>query len=107
MGYPAGYLPKDLYCLDSDYGTESELRDLLQLINSKGLRAMADIVINHRVANMQGSGGYYNRYDGSSMPWDENAVTADTGGHVRKTMIDRCTHNGHLLLQRVKYSAVI
>lgn len=78
---PQGYLPKDLYCLDSDYGTESELRDLLQLINTKGLRAMADIVINHRVANMQGSGGYYNRYDGSSMPWDENAVTADTGGH--------------------------
>ncbi|MCO5610370.1 hypothetical protein L7F22_064606 [Adiantum nelumboides] len=78
---PQGYLPKDLYCLDSDYGTESELRNVLQVINAKGLRAMADIVINHRVGNRQGAGGYYNRYDGSSMPWDENAVTADSGGH--------------------------
>lgn len=78
---PQGYLPKDLYCLDSDYGTENDLRNLLQLISSKGLRPMADIVINHRAANMQGSGGNYNRYDGSSMPWDEKAVTADTGGH--------------------------
>lgn len=78
---PQGYLPKDFYCLDSAYGSESELRSLLQIIRINGLRAMADIVINHRVGSTQGAGGYYNRYDGSSMPWDEKAVTADTGGH--------------------------
>ncbi|KAH7296165.1 hypothetical protein KP509_26G011800 [Ceratopteris richardii] len=78
---PQGYLPKDFYRLDSAYGTENELRSLIQVINSKGLRAMADIVINHRVANKQGAGGHYNRYDGSSMPWDETAITADSGGH--------------------------
>eukprot|EP00249_Psilotum_nudum_P022030 c28345_g1_i3 orf=72-1013(-) len=42
---------------------------------------MADIVINHRVGSTRGAGGLYNRYDGLSVPWDERAVTSDTGGH--------------------------
>lgn len=78
---PQGYLPKDLYCLNSAYGNENDLRSLLQVIHRSGLRAMADIVINHRVGSTQGAGGCYNRYDGLSLPWDERAVTSDTGGH--------------------------
>lgn len=46
------------------------------------VRAMADIVINHRVGTTQGHGGMYNRYDGIPLAWDERAVTACTGGKV-------------------------
>lgn len=46
------------------------------------VRAMADIVINHRVGTTQGHGGMYNRYDGIPLAWDERAVTSCTGGKV-------------------------
>lgn len=46
------------------------------------VRAMADIVINHRVGTTRGHGGMYNRYDGISLPWNEHAVTSCTGGLV-------------------------
>ena len=48
------------------------------------VRAMADIVINHRVGTTKGHGGTYNRYDGIPLPWDERAVTSCTGGLVTK-----------------------
>ena len=48
---------------------------------------MADIVINHRIGTTRGHGGMYNRYDGSSLPWDEHAVTSCTGGKVSDDMI--------------------
>lgn len=47
------------------------------------VRAMADIVINHRCGTTQGRGGMYNRYDGIPLSWDERAVTSDSGGLVR------------------------
>ena len=46
------------------------------------VRAMVDIVINHRCGTTQGHGGMYNRYDGIPLPWDEHAVTSCTGGLV-------------------------
>ena len=48
------------------------------------VRAMADIVINHRVGTTQGHGGMYNRYDGIPLSWDEHAVTVCTGGKVMR-----------------------
>lgn len=79
---PQGYLPRDLYSLNTAYGSEGELRNLLQTMHRRNLRAMADVVINHRIGSCQGIGGLYNRYDGMPMPWDEHAVTCDTGGLV-------------------------
>ncbi len=78
----SGYLPRDLYSLNTAYGSEGELRNLLQAMHRRNLRAMADVVINHRIGSCQGIGGLYNRYDGMPMPWDEHAVTCDTGGLV-------------------------
>ncbi|KAG6542753.1 hypothetical protein Mapa_015828 [Marchantia paleacea] len=75
-----GYLPKDLYSLNTAYGSESELKLLIQTIKDNNMKAMADIVINHRIGSTKGVGGIYNRYDGMPMPWDEHAVTCDTGG---------------------------
>lgn len=75
-----GYLPQDLYSLDSSYGSHLELNALLQKMNQHKVRTMADIVINHRVGTTQGHGGAYNRYDGIPLSWNEHAVTSCSGG---------------------------
>ncbi|GJP44214.1 hypothetical protein CLOM_g3598 [Closterium sp. NIES-68] len=49
-------------------------------VDASGVRVIADVVVNHRVGSQQGEGGQWTRYDGTSMPWDETAVTCDTGG---------------------------
>lgn len=79
-----GYLPQNLYSLNSKYGSEHLLKGLLQKMKQHKVRPMADIVINHRVGTTQGHGGMYNRYDGISLSWDEHAVTSCTGGLVMK-----------------------
>lgn len=78
----AGYTPQNLYSLSSKYGSERQLKALLQKMKQYKVRAMADIVINHRTGTTQGRGGTYNRFDGIPLPWDERAVTSDTGGLV-------------------------
>lgn len=85
---PDGYLPQNLYCLDSSYGSGQLLRDLLQKLRGHNIRPMADIVINHRVGTTQGHGGFYNRYDGIPIPWDEHAVTCCSGGLGKKSTGD-------------------
>ncbi|XP_042494791.1 probable alpha-amylase 2 isoform X2 [Macadamia integrifolia] len=77
---PEGYLPQNLYSLNSVYGSEHALKALLQKMAQYKVRAMADIVINHRVGTVKGHGGMYNRYDGIPLSWDERAVTSCTGG---------------------------
>ena len=77
-----GYLPQNLYSLDSSYGSQHLLESLLQKMRQYKIRATADIVINHRVGTTQGHGGVYNRYDGIPLSWDEHAVTSCSGGLV-------------------------
>ena len=48
-----GYLPRDLYNLDSKYGSQAELRNCISVIHENNLKAIADIVINHRCAHAQ------------------------------------------------------
>ena len=50
---PQGYLPRDYYNLNSKFGTEGELRECLNVLHDNGLKAIADIVINHRCAHSQ------------------------------------------------------
>lgn len=57
---------------------------LLQEMNEHNVRAMADVVINHRIGTTQGSNGMYNSYDGIPISWDENAATSCSGGKVTK-----------------------
>ncbi|MEM7788568.1 MAG: alpha-amylase C-terminal beta-sheet domain-containing protein [Bacteroidota bacterium] len=45
-----GYLPNEWRNLDaSAYGTEAELKAAIDALRSRGVRAIADIVVNHRV----------------------------------------------------------
>jgi glycosidase len=48
-----GYLPRDLYCLDSKYGSEADLRNLISVFHEHGIKVIADVVVNHRCANFQ------------------------------------------------------
>ncbi|KAE8666438.1 Phospholipase D delta [Hibiscus syriacus] len=59
-----GYLPQNLYSLNSAYGSEQLLKALLQKLKQYEVKAMADIVINHRIGTTKGHRGTYNRYDG-------------------------------------------
>ncbi len=43
-----GYLPRDLYSLDSSYGSEGELRELITAFHQNNIKVIADIVVNHR-----------------------------------------------------------
>eukprot|EP00798_Chlamydomonas_sp_ICE-L_P005880 gene5880-30737_t len=73
---PQGYLPLDLYKLDCAYGTEKELRDLIVAMHKVGLKAIADIVINHRCANHQGADGKWNKF-GGRLAWDASHLTSN------------------------------
>ena len=45
---PQGYLPGQLYKLDTKYGSKEQLVRLNQALKLAQLKPMADIVINHR-----------------------------------------------------------
>ncbi len=59
----AGYIPTSWYDLNSEYGTEQELRNLITNLNSNGIKAIADIVVNHR-------GGTTGWYDFAAPSWN-------------------------------------
>jgi alpha-amylase len=44
---PQGYIPRRWYVLDTPYGSEEELRGAIEALGP--VRAMADVVLNHRV----------------------------------------------------------
>uniref|UniRef100_A0A383VU35 Alpha-amylase n=1 Tax=Tetradesmus obliquus TaxID=3088 RepID=A0A383VU35_TETOB len=70
---PQGYLPRDLYQLDSCYGSEAELRELIQVCHQHNIKVIADIVVNHRCATYQGEGGKWNKF-GGRLAWDNTAI---------------------------------
>lgn len=71
-----GYLPSDLYNLNSFYGSHDELRRSIRAMKDAGICPVADIVINHRCAEAQDEQGRWNRYTGR-MAWDQRAITTD------------------------------
>ncbi|MBI5243864.1 MAG: alpha-amylase [Elusimicrobia bacterium] len=44
-----GYLPSRLYVQTSHYGTQDQLKGAVSALHGRGVKALADIVINHRV----------------------------------------------------------
>ncbi|CAE7310762.1 AMY1.2 [Symbiodinium necroappetens] len=58
---PQGYLPSQLFNLDaSAYGKKAALKSLLKSLHAKGMRGVADIVINHRCGDKQDEQGRWN-----------------------------------------------
>ncbi|AWL05875.1 alpha-amylase C-terminal beta-sheet domain-containing protein [Massilia oculi] len=44
-----GYLPRQLNVLSSSYGSSAELTNVVRAFTNNGIKAVADIVVNHRV----------------------------------------------------------
>lgn len=73
---PQGYLPRDLYDLNSKFGTEAELRDSIAVFHEQNIKVVADIVINHRCAHYQGDDGKWNKF-GGRLAWDKTAICSN------------------------------
>ena len=71
-----GYLPRDLYNLNSFYGNVDDLRRCVAAMKAQGVCPVADIVINHRCAEAQDDSGRWNLFTGR-MAWDQQAITTD------------------------------
>jgi alpha-amylase len=65
-----GYLPRELYVLDSKYGTESQLQSAISALSWRGIESVADIVVNHRVGTTDWA-------DFTNPTWNSDSVTAD------------------------------
>ncbi|KAL7611278.1 hypothetical protein Lser_V15G11522 [Lactuca serriola] len=73
---PEGYMPRDLYNLNSRYGNVDELKALVKKFHQAGIRVLGDAVINHRCAHYQNQNGVWNIF-GGLLNWDDRAVVAD------------------------------
>ncbi|CAL5229985.1 g13418 [Coccomyxa viridis] len=73
---PQGYMPLDLYNLNSRYGSEEDLRRCVAKLQSCGLKVLGDCVLNHRCASQQDSKGVWNQY-GGRLDWDARAIVRD------------------------------
>lgn len=68
-----GYLPRELYNLNSNYGTETQLRNLINQYHSLDIKIISDIVINHRV-------GTNDAVTFTNPAWPTTFITADDEG---------------------------
>ncbi|CAA2955276.1 alpha-amylase 3, chloroplastic [Olea europaea subsp. europaea] len=73
---PEGYMPRDLYNLNSRYGNIDELKILVKELHEVGVRVLGDVVLNHRCAQYKNQNGVWNIF-GGHLNWDDRAVVAD------------------------------
>ncbi|XP_057543598.1 alpha-amylase 3, chloroplastic [Amaranthus tricolor] len=73
---PEGYMPKDLYNLNSRYGTVDELKTVVKRFHQVGIKVLGDVVLNHRCAHFKNQNGVWNIF-GGRLNWDDRAVVAD------------------------------
>ncbi|KAJ8547868.1 hypothetical protein K7X08_021104 [Anisodus acutangulus] len=73
---PEGYMPRDLYNLNSRYGSFDELKVTVKKFHEVGIKVLGDVVLNHRCASHRNQNGVWNIF-GGRLNWDERAVVAD------------------------------
>lgn len=75
-------MPGKLYDLDSSrYGNEEQLKQLVSTLRSNGVKAVADIVINHRTASKKDERGIWCIFEGGrsddSLNWGPTHICKD------------------------------
>ena len=70
---PQGYLPRELYDLNSAYGSQQDLIDLIASFHTLDMKVISDIVINHRV-------GSSDAVTFANPAWPTFYITADDEG---------------------------
>lgn len=65
-----GYMPRRLALLDSSYGSRAQLAGALAALRGAGVRALADVVVNHRV-------GVKDWADFEAPAWGTDSVCSD------------------------------
>eukprot|EP00850_Spirogloea_muscicola_P015054 SM000112S23996 [mRNA] locus=s112:205571:213129:- [translate_table: standard] len=73
---PQGYMPGDLYNLNSAYGTVDELRSCIEEFHKHDMLVLGDVVLNHRCAQKQNAEGIWNVY-GGKLAWGPEAIVRD------------------------------
>ncbi|XVF60670.1 hypothetical protein PTKIN_Ptkin08bG0067000 [Pterospermum kingtungense] len=73
---PQGYMPSDLYNLNSSYGSLEELKSCIEEMHSQELLALGDVVLNHRCAHKQSPNGVWNIF-GGKLAWGPEAIVCD------------------------------
>ncbi|CAA2966905.1 Alpha-amylase 3, chloroplastic [Olea europaea subsp. europaea] len=73
---PQGYMPSDLYNLNSAYGSWEELKYCIEEMHNQDLLALGDVVLNHRCAHKQSPNGVWNIF-GGRLAWGPEAIVCD------------------------------
>ncbi|KAK7295450.1 hypothetical protein RJT34_18359 [Clitoria ternatea] len=73
---PQGYMPSDLYNLNSSYGSMEELKYCIEEMHSQDLLALGDVVLNHRCAHKKSPNGVWNIF-GGKLAWGPEAIVCD------------------------------
>ncbi|XP_058736443.1 uncharacterized protein LOC131608878 isoform X2 [Vicia villosa] len=73
---PQGYMPSDLYNLNSSYGSMDELKHCIEELHSHDLLVLGDVVLNHRCAHKQSPNGVWNIF-GGKLAWGPEAIVCD------------------------------
>ncbi|KAL2523037.1 uncharacterized protein Fot_26965 [Forsythia ovata] len=73
---PQGYMPSDLYNLNSAYGSQEELKYCIEEMHNQDLLALGDVVLNHRCAHKQSPNGVWNIF-GGRLAWGPEAIVCD------------------------------
>ncbi|KAH0698098.1 hypothetical protein KY290_015906 [Solanum tuberosum] len=73
---PQGYMPSDLYNLNSAYGSLEELKSCIEEMHNQDLLALGDVVLNHRCAHKQSPNGVWNIF-GGKLGWGPEAIVCD------------------------------
>ena len=70
---PHGYMPRDLYDLNSEYGSAESLKAAVRDFRKRGMTVLADCVLNHRCAHYKNAEGVYNQF-GGRLDWGPEAI---------------------------------